>query len=997
LTMKDADYQFSPRVRDLYENSPFPLLVYQLSGTAHQVLLVSDGYCQMVQSSRTEAMNYLNQHSFSRVYPDDRQAMTAFIHNCHQNSSQLLFRFAINGSYHRLLATRKPFAAPNGAFLQCVAYADLTASGAEAELETSCQQCSQVDRLTGLPNINHFNIEGSKFLHQVQREHRVAAAILLDVNNMNAYNNRFGYVKGDILLNRLGQAMREVFTDSLICRYSQDQFVIITRRSGLEERIGQLNRQMKQIAADHLTAIRCGVYLTADQEEYAVSAVDKAHLALLSMSSNEKTACKFYDSRVKERFAKRDYIMTHLAQALADDWIKVDVQPMVNVFNHKAVALELFARWDDPKLGVLYPKDFLHYLEEVHLTHVLGLHVLKQACRIWSQRRNESQLNIPLVINLLTDDLEDDDFLTNVNALMAKYQIPRHYLCFDLALADDADKEVIQERLTQLKAEGYTYSFDTRTSSYSLINALADFDFDFVKFDMNKLDIKNQKSMTVLTSTIDLCKRLGCRPLFKGVDTYDQYSFIKRLGCLLMQGKYLMAPAAYEEITKRLDRAGLQTQSMGESWFYNEINSIDVFDPSYRFFNKHTPPLGTSFPVALFLVRNSQLDLVYVNPAGRQQSKQLYGTETAFLDALHARASNNALRFWDAAASCESAGDTVSWVMTTKDRLRYQMQMQLVASYNDSKAILAEIDGHPIRELSDFYGSVAHDVKKNDVWKSLISSIKLGMFWKDKDLRFLGVNQYFLDYYGMTANDVVGHTDDELGFNANAAAFDGSEQQLLQDGIPLRAMGQTHARGQVRDILTFKAPVYSNKQTAGLMGLFLDVTHTAKRIAELEKEASMDALTSLKNRHNFERDFKYLTKKPITVMMIDIDHFKDYNDNYGHRYGDEVLKSISQVLLENYGIGHCYRYGGDEFLILCDRLSDEEIKEKDAKVRQALEHIQLLGLYFSIHISVGYVQGMALTPAQVQAMIRQADRNLYSVKGNGRNDLLGSQFCLDEL
>ena len=159
----------------------------------------------------------------------------------------------------------------------------------------------------------------------------------------------------------------------------------------------------------------------------------------------------------------------------------------------------------------------------------------------------------------------------------------------------------------------------------------------------------------------------------------------------------------------------------------------------------------------------------------------------------------------------------------------------------------------------------------------------------------------------------------------------------------------------------------------------------------------MDALTSLKNRHNFERDFKYLTKKPITVMMIDIDHFKDYNDNYGHRYGDEVLKSISQVLLENYGIGHCYRYGGDEFLILCDRLSDEEIKEKDAKVRQALEHIQLLGLYFSIHISVGYVQGTALTPAQVQAMIRQADRNLYSVKGNGRNGLLGSQFCLDEL
>ena len=158
----------------------------------------------------------------------------------------------------------------------------------------------------------------------------------------------------------------------------------------------------------------------------------------------------------------------------------------------------------------------------------------------------------------------------------------------------------------------------------------------------------------------------------------------------------------------------------------------------------------------------------------------------------------------------------------------------------------------------------------------------------------------------MTLPEVIGHNEDKLGLNVHPENFQESEMQLLEDGGPVKERGKTRSRGRIREIMILKAPVYDQDQIVGLIGFFMDITNTSKQINRLENEAARDDLTSLKNRHNFARDFNYLTGKPILAMMLDVDHFKKFNDNFGHRYGDEVLKKISQALLKIYGIGHCY-------------------------------------------------------------------------------------------
>lgn len=169
----------------------------------------------------------------------------------------------------------------------------------------------------------------------------------------------------------------------------------------------------------------------------------------------------------------------------------------------------------------------------------------------------------------------------------------------------------------------------------------------------------------------------------------------------------------------------------------------------------------------------------------------------------------------------------------------------------------------------------------------------------------------------------------------------------------------------------------------------MDVTSQMDELNQLQVEAARDPLTTLKNRHSFDRDFVYLTQRDISVMMIDIDYFKTFNDKFGHLYGDAVLKKISEALLHVYGIGHCYRYGGDEFLVIEDFESKDRLRRNDQKVREYLKQVKILDLKFDIHISAGCVYGQAQTPDEVYEMIREADRMLYQSKDNGRNQISG--------
>ena len=155
---------------------------------------------------------------------------------------------------------------------------------------------------------------------------------------------------------------------------------------------------------------------------------------------------------------------------------------------------------------------------------------------------------------------------------------------------------------------------------------------------------------------------------------------------------------------------------------------------------------------------------------------------------------------------------------------------------------------------------------------------------------------------------------------------------------------------------------------------------------KLRNASRYDFLTGLKNRNALNMDFEN-PKNPslnsnFIIMVTDLDDFKTFNDTKGHQFGDEVLKQYASILQTNFGKKFCYRYGGDEYLLVLPEISKEDFLNK----LKACEE-KLTG---DFHFSGGYTRGFVSNSKDLHTLISKADQNLYQAKGSGKNKIIGS-------
>ena len=146
-------------------------------------------------------------------------------------------------------------------------------------------------------------------------------------------------------------------------------------------------------------------------------------------------------------------------------------------------------------------------------------------------------------------------------------------------------------------------------------------------------------------------------------------------------------------------------------------------------------------------------------------------------------------------------------------------------------------------------------------------------------------------------------------------------------------------------------------------------------------EDFMDRQWSTSNRHD----------EPLSVVMVDIDHFKDVNDSYGHASGDAVLKSVAQTLMETVRKGdRVFRYGGEEFLIVMPKTNGDQVSFPAERVRQAVadaSHLKEKPTPTTVSLGAAVKSN---GHENWQAMVESADQALYQAKQNGRDQLVVS-------
>lgn len=164
--------------------------------------------------------------------------------------------------------------------------------------------------------------------------------------------------------------------------------------------------------------------------------------------------------------------------------------------------------------------------------------------------------------------------------------------------------------------------------------------------------------------------------------------------------------------------------------------------------------------------------------------------------------------------------------------------------------------------------------------------------------------------------------------------------------------------------------------------------------AMLEKQANTDALTGLYNRRKAMEYMDYLTNKHaghlgFCLCICDIDFFKNVNDNYGHDFGDEVLKGISRIFMEEMKKGNFVaRWGGEEFLLLFPECNGDEACIKLEKIRKRIKEMRIKKDDFEVSVTMtfglseyDYMNGLTAT-------LREADEKLYIGKQKGRDRIV---------
>ncbi|MCX7823302.1 MAG: diguanylate cyclase [Syntrophobacterales bacterium] len=166
----------------------------------------------------------------------------------------------------------------------------------------------------------------------------------------------------------------------------------------------------------------------------------------------------------------------------------------------------------------------------------------------------------------------------------------------------------------------------------------------------------------------------------------------------------------------------------------------------------------------------------------------------------------------------------------------------------------------------------------------------------------------------------------------------------------------------------------------------------------LKEQSILDPLTGLYNRRYLEdflkREYSRAIRGgfPVAILMVDIDHFKEVNDQFGHIIGDEVLKHLANILRGFFRLSDLIcRYGGEEFLIVCPDMDIEVARERAEKLRKRVESTTFPLIGGRITVSIG----VAVFPRHgdtINEVIERADEALYAAKGNGRNLVMTGDY-----
>ncbi len=534
------------KLTSLMNAVPGGIALYDLTAQP-RLLYYNDVLRNMTGYTAEEYDRLMTENFHLLIDPRDRALMDALIADFRKNRQpqEAFFRaLAKDGSVRWMRVNT----APIGQEMLCSAvYIDVTR---EKENEERTEQvlrelyhAAEHDPLTGITNREGFYRKTAELLkRRLGTEHVI---LMMDIDRFRVVNDMFGKEVGDRILIAIGQGMEHLLAPIGTCaRMDSDHFVACFPQHLLDiDRIMRLvDMGLKRQNLEYHIQMSFGIYRIGDISVPVHQMCDRAMMALKTIKGNAVRHYAYYDEQLRLALLDENEILDEMYEALAQRQFQLYLQPIFSVESRQPVSAEVLVRWQHPVKGLIPPSRFIPLFERNGFITKLDLHIIEETCSMLAGWQAQGY-PLPVSVNLSRIDLYSPYLTEQLTALLARYGVSPSQLRLELTeSAYSKDPAELVTAINRLRAAGFAILMDDFGSGYSSLNVLMDMPVDALKLDMRflaQLNV-NPRAASILTSVVRMAKWLHMPVVAEGVETWEQLSFLRSIGCDHVQG-YLFA------------------------------------------------------------------------------------------------------------------------------------------------------------------------------------------------------------------------------------------------------------------------------------------------------------------------------------------------------------------------------------------------------------------------------------------------------------------------
>lgn len=404
------------------------------------------------------------------------------------------------------------------------------------------------DPLTSLPNRELMRARLEEAVEHANAAGTSVAVLWVDLDHFKDINDIHGHVTGDHILRIVAEKLKfEMPADTLISRLGGDEFVVMCQvNDALEARlIGQqlrrlLNRPI-EVGEKSLTAgASIGVAVYPDDADNAEDLLKNADLALYHAKSEGRGRCRHFTEELGNARQRRMVLSEQLRSAIENGEIQAYFQPLIRARDMRVVGFETLGRWFHPEFGAIPPPEFVKLAEENGLINPLTNLIMRRAIDVAKQWPDDVRVSVnvsPVQINSeLVDQVRDIIKQSGLDPKRLELEVTEDVLIKDF--------DQTASMFSRLRALGIQVAMDDFGAGFTSMANLRRLNFDRLKIDrIFTMELPNhRRASAIVRSMFVLARELDLEVTVEGVETYEQYAFLREEGNCELQGFLFSQP-----------------------------------------------------------------------------------------------------------------------------------------------------------------------------------------------------------------------------------------------------------------------------------------------------------------------------------------------------------------------------------------------------------------------------------------------------------------------